>query len=75
MARFRDTFLHSSLSQKVSFLERQELISSTLILLALNSLLKLLRFPLQTSSTEMGDVLRQELSAIPTRHGVSRHRS
>ena len=75
MTRFRDTFLHSPVSLKVPFLERQKLISSMLILLTLDSLLKLLRFPLQTDSAEMGNVLRQELSAISTRHGICRHRS
>ena len=60
---------------EVPFLERQKLISTTLILLTLVQLLYLLRFPLQASSTEMGNVLWQEQAAIPTRHGVSRLKS
>ena len=75
MTRFSDTFLHSLIALTIPLLERQMLISSSLILLTLDSLLKLLRFLLRTGSTEMRDVLRQELSAIPTRHSVCRHRS
>ncbi|RNC93264.1 MAG: hypothetical protein ED554_05670 [Synechococcus sp. YX04-3] len=75
MTRFSDTFLHSLIALTIPLLERQKVINSTLIHLTLNSLLKLLRFPIQSGSTEMRDVLRQELSAIPTRHSVCRHRS
>ena len=75
MTRFRDTFLYSPIALTIPLLERQKVISSPLILLTLVQLLHLLRFPLQASSTEMGNVLWQKLSAISTRHGVSRHRT
>ena len=57
MTRFRDTFLCSLIALTIPLLERQKVISSTLINLALDSLLKLSRFLLQPSGPEMGNAL------------------
>lgn len=57
----------------IPLLERQKLFSSTLILLTLSQLLKLLSLISQTCCAQLRNVPCLELPAVPTHDGVGRH--
>ena len=75
MTRFRGTSLHSPVGLTIPLLERQEVLSSTLIHQALDSLVKLLCFPFKPSGPEMWNITTLQLAAISAGNSVDMHGS